>query len=55
VAEIAGCSAPTAAAAVAACGGNGRAAVLHLVRGLPPTDAVREAARHPSLRVALDS
>ena len=54
VAEIVGCTSSEAAAAVDACGGNGRAAVLHLVRGLSPADAIREAAGHASLRSALD-
>jgi N-acetylmuramic acid 6-phosphate etherase len=54
VAEIAGCSAAEAAAAVEECAGNGRAAVLRLVRELAPADAVQEAARYPSLRAALD-
>jgi N-acetylmuramic acid 6-phosphate etherase len=55
VADIAGCSAAEAAATLRACGNNARAAVLHLVRGLPPDDAVRVAAAHPSLRAALES
>lgn len=54
VAEIAGCSTSEAADALATCAGNGRAAVLHLVRALPPDAAIREAAAHPSLRAALD-
>jgi N-acetylmuramic acid 6-phosphate etherase len=54
VAEIAGCSTTDAAAAIRACDGSGRAAVLHLVRGLSPTDAARVAGEHPSLRSALD-
>jgi N-acetylmuramic acid 6-phosphate etherase len=55
VAEIAGCSAVDAAAALAACAGNGRAAVLQLALGLEPADAVRRAAAHTSLRAALQS
>jgi N-acetylmuramic acid 6-phosphate etherase len=54
VAEIAGCTTSDAAAALDACDGNGRAAVIHLVRDLSPADAMREAAVHPSLRSALD-
>jgi N-acetylmuramic acid 6-phosphate etherase len=54
VAEIAGCSVPDAAAALDACGGDSRAAVLHLVRGLPPEKATALAAEHVSLRDALD-
>ena len=54
VAEIAGCPVAHAAAAVAACGGNGRAAVLHVVRGLATADAIRVAGDRPSLRAALD-
>jgi N-acetylmuramic acid 6-phosphate etherase len=53
VAEIAHSSPAEATAALAACGGNGRAAVLHLARGLPPPEAIRAAQRHPSLRAAL--
>jgi N-acetylmuramic acid 6-phosphate etherase len=55
VAEIAGCTAAEAAAAVAACQGDGRAAVLHLVRGMEPADAIDRAASHRSLRAALDA
>ena len=55
VADIAGCAGDTAAAALDACGGNTRAAVLHLVRGLPHGDAVRLAEAHRSLRAALDA
>ena len=55
VAEIAGCSSSDAAAALAACDGNARAAVLHLVRGLPPDEAVAVVAAHPSLRAALET
>lgn len=53
VAEIAGCTTSEAAAAITACDGNGRAAVLQVVRGLSPADAIREAAAHRSLRAAL--
>jgi len=55
VAEIAQCSPATATAALAACGGDTRAAVVHLVRGLPPSDARALAAAHPSLRAALEA
>ena len=54
VAEIAGCSAADAAAALNACHDNARAAVLHLVRGLPPAEALTLAAAGTSLRAALD-
>jgi N-acetylmuramic acid 6-phosphate etherase len=54
VAQIAGCAEGEARAALAACDGNARAAVLHLVRGLPPAEAIGRAAAHPSLRAALD-
>jgi N-acetylmuramic acid 6-phosphate etherase len=54
VAEIAGCSPAAAAGALNACGGDGRAAVLHLVRALAPEDALRLARSHESLRAALD-
>lgn len=53
VAEIAGCSPETAARALADCAGSARAAVLHLLLGLPASEAVTQAARHPSLREAL--
>jgi len=53
VAEIAQCSVEQAAAALAACDGNARAAAVHLVRGLDPAAARERAARHPSLRAAL--
>ena len=55
VAEIAGCDEVTAGAALDACGGNARAAVLSVVRGLEPSVAMAEAIRHESLRAALDS
>lgn len=53
VAEIAGSPVEDAAAALTACAGNARAAVLSLVRGLDPAAAVRLAAAHRSLRAAL--
>lgn len=55
VAEIAGCSAADALAALTECGGNARAAVLQLVRGLSPEQATALASAHPSLRAALDA
>ena len=54
VAEIAGCSAGEAEGALAACGGNGRAAVLQVALGLSPAAAVERAAAHASLRAALE-
>jgi N-acetylmuramic acid 6-phosphate etherase len=53
VAEIADCSAEDAEQALDRCHGNGRAAVLHLVRRLAPEPALAVAARHPRLRDAL--
>jgi N-acetylmuramic acid 6-phosphate etherase len=53
VADIAGCSAETAARALAECAGSARAAVLHLLLGVPAPEAVAQAARHRSLRDAL--
>jgi len=55
VAEIAQCSPAAAATALAACDGDARAAVVHLVRGLPPADARALVAAHPSLRAALEA
>ena len=55
VAEIAGCSPDAASAALSACGGDTRAAVVHLVRGLAPADARALVAAHSSLRAALAS
>lgn len=54
VAEIAGCSAHDARDALEACGWNARAAVVHLVTGLPPAQAAERAGAHVSLRAALD-
>lgn len=54
VAEIAGCDQATAGAALESCG-SARAAVLHLVAGLEPAEAIATATRHRSLRAALDS
>ena len=55
VAEIAQCSPAAAATALAACDGDARAAVVHLVRGLAPADARALVAAHPSLRAALEA
>jgi N-acetylmuramic acid 6-phosphate etherase len=55
VAEIAGCDTKTARASLTDCQGNARAAVLSLVKGLPPAEAVRVAVAQPSLRDALDA
>lgn len=55
IAELAGCDEQTAADALAACDDNPRAAVLHLVRGLEPRDAIVTATHHESLRAALDT
>jgi N-acetylmuramic acid 6-phosphate etherase len=55
VAEIAGCDPDVADEALRVCDDNARAAVLHLVRGLDPLAAIAAAARHESLRAALDS
>jgi N-acetylmuramic acid 6-phosphate etherase len=55
VAEIAGTSLDEARVALAACGGNTRATILHLVGGLPPQDAAERAAAHATLQAALDS
>jgi N-acetylmuramic acid 6-phosphate etherase len=54
VAEIAGCSPEAAAGALASCG-SARAAVVHLVLGLPPAAADARAAQHITLRDALRS
>lgn len=55
VAEIAGTDVATAAAALRDCGGDARAAAVHLVLGLPPAAARERAARHESLRAALET
>jgi N-acetylmuramic acid 6-phosphate etherase len=55
VAEIAACSADAAARAIDACGGEARAAVVHLVLGLPPAEAQARAARFITLRDTLAS
>lgn len=55
IAEIAGCDQRQAADALAACDDNARAAVLHLVRGLEPRDAIVAATQHESLRASLDT
>jgi N-acetylmuramic acid 6-phosphate etherase len=53
IAEIASCSPGRAAAALQACSGNTRAAVVHLVLGLPPAEAMARAARFITLRESL--
>jgi N-acetylmuramic acid 6-phosphate etherase len=53
VADIAGCPPDQALRAMQDCDGNARAAVLLLVGGLAPADAVRAAAARPTLRAAL--
>lgn len=53
VADIAGCDQNTATAALSACAGSARAAVLHLVLGLAPSVALERAGRFASLRDAL--
>jgi N-acetylmuramic acid 6-phosphate etherase len=53
VAEIVGCSAGDAEAALDQCSGNARAAVLHLSAGLAPSEAAVVAAGHRTLRGAL--
>jgi len=55
VAEIAATSLDDARAALAACGGNTRAAILHLVGGLPPAEAAERAAAYATLQAALNS
>ncbi len=55
VAEIAGVPRAAAEDALQACRWNARAAVVHLVLGLPPDAAAAHAERHPSLREALNS
>ena len=55
VAEIARCSPADARDALSACDGNARAAVLHVVLGLAPDEAIARAAAHDSLRSALTS
>lgn len=55
VAEAAGCDLARAHAALAACRGNTRAAVLSVVTGASPDRAAALAASHRSLREALDS
>jgi len=54
-AEIAASSLDEARAALAACDWNTRAAVLHLVGGLAPDEAIARAAAHATLQGALDS
>jgi N-acetylmuramic acid 6-phosphate etherase len=54
-AEIAGTSVADARKALTACDWNTRAAILHLIAGLPPDEARRRAAAHATLQAALDS
>jgi len=53
VAGIAGCPPYRARDALARCGWNARAAVLHLAAGLDPAAAAQRAAAYPTLRLAL--
>ncbi len=53
VADIAGCDVEAARAALAACQGSARAAVLMVAGGLDPATARRRAGEHESLRAAL--
>lgn len=55
VAEIAGCSVDEARRALAVCSGNVRGAVVSIVLGLPPDQAVARAQQHKHLRDALRS
>ena len=55
VADIAGCSAERAAEALVACQDDARAAVVHLLLGLAPTEAAARAARFITLRDTLAS
>ena len=54
VAEIAEEPVDIARAALERCDWNARAAVLHLTAGLRPSQAAAHAARHPTLRAAMD-
>jgi N-acetylmuramic acid 6-phosphate etherase len=53
VADIVGCSQDAAAAALEACDGNTRAAVVHLVLGLAPAEAASHVGRFITLRDSL--
>jgi N-acetylmuramic acid 6-phosphate etherase len=55
VADAAGCDLASAHAALTACSGNTRAAVISVVTGASPDRAAALAASHRSLREALDS
>jgi N-acetylmuramic acid 6-phosphate etherase len=55
VAESCGVSEDVAMTALAACGHNPRAAIVHLLTGLTPEDAARLAAAHRSVRDAIAS
>jgi N-acetylmuramic acid 6-phosphate etherase len=54
VAEIAELPAEVARAALERCDWNARAAILHLTAGLSPSQAAGRAARHSTLRAALE-
>jgi N-acetylmuramic acid 6-phosphate etherase len=55
VAEIGGCDLATSRAAMEACGGDARTAVVHVVTGLPPAEAAARVQAHRTLREALQS
>jgi N-acetylmuramic acid 6-phosphate etherase len=55
VAESCGVSTEDAAAALERCGNNPRAAIVHLLSGLPPDEAARRAAAHRTVREAVES
>jgi N-acetylmuramic acid 6-phosphate etherase len=54
VAEIAERPLDVSRAGLERCKWNARAAVLHLTAGLSPSQAAARAARHPTLRAAMD-
>lgn len=55
VAESCGVDGDTAASALRRCGGNARAAIVHLLTGVAPDEARRRAAAHRTVREAVDS
>jgi N-acetylmuramic acid 6-phosphate etherase len=55
VAEIAGCPPEAARTALDACGGDARAAAVHLLTGRPPAEAMEHARSRRTLRAALES
>ncbi len=55
VAEVTGCDLAAARAAIAACGGNTRAAVVSVTARVSPAEAAALVASHRSLREALES